>query len=121
MIKSREEADEILKKYIKEAGIRTFLLKNLARSSEGFSWKMNLPVLSEKIKQIGQPLVHRLSIETETLFLRGGASDYILDVDWEDILSIFPNSRLETIDNAGHWLHAERPQEFFDKVTAFIG
>ncbi|WP_109832971.1 alpha/beta fold hydrolase [Reichenbachiella versicolor] len=119
-IKSREDADQILKQYILEDGVRTFLLKNLSRSSEGFSWKMNLSVLSNQISEIGKELNYRLPIETETLFIRGGASNYILDDDWNEIEEVFPNSKLDTINGVGHWLHAEKPSEFYNKVMTFI-
>lgn len=119
-LKSREEADEILQGYVEESGTRTFLLKNLARTPDGFKWKMNLPVLSQKIEEVGEPLHHRLEIEVETLFLRGGKSNYILDEDFDEIREIFPNSTFDTIEGAGHWLHAERPEVFFEKVMSFL-
>jgi pimeloyl-ACP methyl ester carboxylesterase len=119
-IKSREEADEVLKGFITEIGVRTFLLKNIARSVDGFSWKMNLDVLSSQITEIGKELNYRLPIETETLFLRGGVSDYVLDDDWGAIQGIFPNSELQTLDGAGHWLHAEKPLDFYQRVNSFI-
>lgn len=119
-IKSRDEADAILKEYVYDIGVRTFLLKNIARSSEGFSWKMNLEVFKQNDTAVGQPLNYRFPIETDTLFIRGGASNYIVDDEWDDIESIFPNSSLKTIEGAGHWLHAEKPQEFYDLVMNFI-
>ncbi|MFY0626489.1 MAG: alpha/beta fold hydrolase [Reichenbachiella sp.] len=119
-IRSREEVDELLKSYIPEIGVRTFLMKNLSRSPEGFSWKMNLNVLDKNIKKIGEVLSYHLPIEKETLFIRGGNSNYILDEDWKDIESIFQNGNLETISDVGHWLHAEKPRDFYDLVMDFI-
>ncbi len=119
-ISSREEADEVLKKFIPEVGVRTFLMKNIARSGNGFSWKMNLDVLDRGIEQIGKALDYHLPIENDTLFMRGGNSDYILDEDWEDIQEIFPHSELTTLEGAGHWLHAEQPDAFYQKVMSFL-
>lgn len=119
-IKSREEADDVLKNYIPEPGVRTFLLKNLNRSADGFAWKMNLDVLDKNIEKVGEALHYHLPVEVETFFIRGGNSNYILDEDWEDIEEIFPNAKLETVPNAGHWLHAEQPQWFYDKVIRFL-
>jgi len=119
-INSREEADSFLKEYVENVSTRTFLLKNIARSSDGFSWKMNLNVLRDQVAEIGKELNYRLPIDTSSMFLRGGASDYVLDEDWEDIKSIFPNSQLDTVDSAGHWLHAEKPQAFYDKVMNYL-
>ncbi|MGL1885354.1 MAG: alpha/beta fold hydrolase [Reichenbachiella sp.] len=119
-LQSRQEADEFLSSYVSDIGIRTFLLKNLNRSSEGFSWKMNLPVLADNIEKIGEELSRHLPIETGSLFIRGGNSDYILDEDWSSIEEIFENSELATIEGVGHWLHAERPSEFYDLIMKFL-
>lgn len=119
-INSRQEADNILSKYVKEESTRVFLLKNLKRTGEGFDWKMNLPVLVDKIEEVGKPLNYHLPIETDTLFIRGGNSNYILDEDWENIEEIFPNADLNTIEFAGHWLHAENPDKFFELVNDFL-
>ena len=35
-------------------------------------------------------------------------------------LEYFPNATIETISNAGHWLHAENPDEFYQKVMNFL-
>lgn len=119
-ISSRQDAENVLKEYIPEIGVRTFLMKNLQRSGEGFSWKMNLPVLSSQIEKVGEGLSHHLPIETESLFIRGGNSNYILDEDWDEIERIFPYAQLETVDHAGHWLHAEQPEDFYNKVIKFL-
>lgn len=58
--------------------------------------------------------------EKDTLFIRGGSSDYIVDADYEEIKRHFPQATLETIPNAGHWLHAENPQLFFEIVQQFL-
>ncbi|MCV9388520.1 alpha/beta fold hydrolase [Reichenbachiella ulvae] len=119
-IESRQEAEEVLAKYIPEIGVRTFLMKNIQRSSDRFSWKMNLPVLSAQIEKVGEALSYHLPIEVDTLFIRGGNSNYILDEDWDEITEIFPESELETVEHAGHWLHAEQPDEFYTKVMNFL-
>lgn len=119
-IKSRQEADDFLTGYVEDIGTRTFLLKNLSRSSDGFGWKMNLPVLTEQVEKIGQELSYHLPIDTQTLFIRGGNSDYILDEDWDDITDVFEDAVLETIANAGHWLHAEQPKNFYTSVMKFL-
>ena len=119
-IESRNQADEILSQYVPEIGTRTFLLKNIKRTPEGFGWKMNLPVLTEKIEKVGMALNYHLPIETESLFIRGGNSDYILDDEFDDIQDVFPEAVFETVDNAGHWLHAEQPEDFYKKVINFL-
>ncbi|MDH5475344.1 MAG: alpha/beta fold hydrolase [Cyclobacteriaceae bacterium] len=119
-LKSRVEADQLLSKYISDIGIRQFLLKNIARSSNGFQWKINLPIITSKIKQVGVGLLSDDRYEGDSLFIRGGNSNYILDEDVDMLNQHFPNHKLETVDNAGHWVHAEQPNLFVEKVINFI-
>lgn len=119
-LKSRKEADEQLGQYIPEPGIRQFLLKNLMREGDGFAWKINLPVIAQQIEQIGKGLNQNTSYSQETLFIRGEKSDYIKDTDLNLIHSIFKQSQVETIKGAGHWLHAEKPGEFYELAIQFL-
>ena len=52
----------------------------------------------------------------------GKFEDYVTlqDVDFESIYRHFSNSKIETIKNAGHWLHAENPKDFYDAVMRFL-
>ena len=59
-------------------------------------------------------------VQINTLFLRGNNSDYILDEDDVLINGLFKQSKMITIENAGHWLHAEQPEKVLDAMTAFI-
>ncbi|MEM8568977.1 MAG: alpha/beta fold hydrolase [Bacteroidota bacterium] len=116
---SRGEADKQLAEYIPELGVRQFLLKNLGRGSSGFKWKINLPVINERIEIIGHGTEGKLLTDKEVLFIRGENSNYILDEDIALINETFPTARLETVENAGHWVHAEKPQVVIDIVSAF--
>ena len=118
---SRGEVEEIVSGYIKDFGIRQFLLKNLYwEAPEQLAFRFNLKVFNEKIETIGTALPFENIFTTNTLFLRGDKSDYILDSDFEMIYHHFPNASIKTIKNAGHWLHAENPKDFFSYVVNFI-
>ena len=120
-IKSRKEADALLSEKIPEFGIRQFLLKNLARDKKGgFSWKMNLPVLHKEYTEILADVDVNDPFDGETLFIRGAQSNYIDEKDFSDYKNIFPNAHLETIEKAGHWVHADRPNELLQAVTNFL-
>jgi pimeloyl-ACP methyl ester carboxylesterase len=119
-ITSRNEAEEILREYVSDSGTRQFLLKNLQRKSEGgFSWKINLPVIREQLANIGVDLQYEGNFEKPTLFIRGRNSSYVLDSDWTRIKQVFPLATLETMDT-GHWVQAEKPQEFVNLVTEWL-
>ena len=120
-LQSRQEADDILKSFEPSLGVRQFLLKNLYRNEQnGFSWRMNLNVIKSKIENIGEPLDVNSKITNPTLFIRGANSNYILETDIELINSIFSDAKIATVENAGHWVQAERPTEFLDEVKKFI-
>ena len=80
---------------------------------------MNVDVLEREMEEILAPIPN-IEVWTPTLFLRGAMSNYILDEDWDAIEEIFPDATLETIENAGHWVHSEQPDEFIEKVLGFI-
>jgi pimeloyl-ACP methyl ester carboxylesterase len=121
VLKSRSEADKVLSKYISDLGTRQFLLKNLYWVEKGtLGLRMNLEVLKEEVAEVGEPLPSQATFEKETLFLRGDRSEYIGVEDENIILSHFPKAKIITISNAGHWLHAENPKDFFDAVMAFV-
>lgn len=120
-LKSRGEADKQLAEYVKDMGTRQFLLKNLARKSDGgFEWKINLPVIDKKIEAMGEGIEQQLAIEKDVLFIRGEKSDYIQDRDNILIVQLFPNSEVKTVKNAGHWVHAEQPKALLEMVTEFL-
>lgn len=120
-ITSRRGADEVMQRSISNEGTRLFLLKNLNREKEGgYSWKMNLDLLAREIGKVIDITEIPFPISIPTLFIRGGKSGYIIDSDFEKIEELFPNSDIKTIENAGHWVHAEKPQELFEKITEFI-
>ena len=118
---SRAEVEEIVSGYIKDFGTRQFLLKNLYWvSPEQLAFRFNLKVFNEKIETVGTALPFENTFSKDTLFLRGDKSDYILDSDFETICHHFPSASIKTIKNAGHWLHAENPKDFFSLVLDFI-
>ena len=119
-IKSRSEARKLLSNYVIEQGVQQFLLKNLFWKEKGqLAWRMNLAVLIKKMNEILIEMPSEISL-TPTLFLRGEKSNYILEEDYEQLYELFPNSEIETIYNAGHWLHAENPLDFYQQVIYFM-
>ncbi|WP_369600694.1 alpha/beta fold hydrolase [Hahella sp. SMD15-11] len=116
---SRAEADAILKAYVPEDAVRLFLLKNLVRAEQGFSWRINLPVIRQSYDALmaGQD---GGCFPGPVLFIKGGASDYIRPEHRTTIARLFPNAQLKVIPGTGHWLHAEKPQLFARIVSRFL-
>lgn len=120
--KSRGDADTFLENYISDWGTRQFLLKNLYwQKDKTLALRVNLSVLTNQVEAIGEALPTQTVYEGETLFLNGLKSDYITKEDKPLIKAHFPNSEVIGIQNAGHWLHAENPKDFYAEVMKFLG
>jgi esterase len=120
-ITSRQEADAQLAAYVPEADVRQFLLKNLQRTAEnGFEWKINLPLITKELSNIGLDLYADGVFDKPALFIRGERSNYVRDEDINHIHELFPLAVIETLPT-GHWVQAEKPQEFVHVVSAWIG
>lgn len=120
-ITSRGDAEEQLEYYIHNQGIRLFLLKNLQREKDGsFSWKMNLEGIYSNYDNILEAVESDEPFDHPVLFIRGGKSDYIQDQDMDGIKQLFPNARLHTIEESGHWVHAEARKPFIQAVKEFL-
>ncbi|MEJ7659518.1 MAG: alpha/beta fold hydrolase [Hymenobacter sp.] len=93
-LQSRPQADAALARYIRQPGVRQFLLKNLYRREDNsFAWRFNLPVLAAEMAAIGADISAAQPFLKPTLFIRGGLSDYITPDDkLHSIPALFPNS-----------------------------
>ena len=121
VLKSRSAAAEQLSNRIKDPGVVQFLLKNLSRvPGGGFAWKMNLAVLHRDYQNILQTVGGGDPFAGETLFIRGAKSRYVEETDLPAINRLFPTAELITVQNAGHWIHAEQPAELFSVVSTFL-
>ena len=118
----RKDIDTELAKNIPNDVTRQFLMKNLRRDERGgFQWKMNLKTIYGNYEGMDRGLSPAKTFGGPTLFIRGGNSRYILDQDRELIHEIFPRSGIVTIPNAGHWVHADAPEELYGAVVEFLG
>jgi len=121
IVKTRTQADDVLRQYVFSKGVRQFLLKNLYWIEKGkLGLRMNLEVLKNQVSEIGQPLPNNAVYRKETLFLKGDKSSYIKDEDHANIKKHFTEAEIITISNSGHWLHAENSTDFFNVVVNFI-
>lgn len=117
----RSDVEEVLKQYIPDTGTRQFLLKNVYHAENGkYAFRFNLKTLTDTYNELVGNNFSDEVFDKPTLFLRGAKSDYVLDSDFGLIKKHFPHAEIQTISNSGHWVHAENPKEFFEKVVAFL-
>ncbi len=120
-VKSRNDIDKIFQKYIPEPGIRQFLAKNIYRKTKDeFAYRFNLECLTECFDEVGEGLPPITKFYGKALFLKGENSGYISEEDEQLIVAHFPKSEIKTVKNAGHWLHAENPEDFYQYIISFL-
>lgn len=113
--KSREEISTFLKKELSsEPTLVSFLMKGLHREkSGGYIWRFNVETLAETLEGVIEEIP--VSINTlPVLFIRGLNSNYVSDEELERIEGNYMQMEVAEIEDAGHWLHAEKPDEFFE-------
>ena len=120
VVTSRREADAALAKEITDSTIRQFLLKNLMSVDGGYRWRPNLKVLAESYDSLWRGLERTGAYSGPALFIRGGESDTVADTRFDSIGEYFPLARIETIQGAGHWIHATHQNEFAIALESFL-
>ena len=119
---TRKDIENALAPAVPDLSTPQFLLKNIARGSEGgFSWKLGLEEIHLNYGRLTQAIESSTPFSKPALFIRGETSDYLLDDDWPVIQRFFPQAVLRTIPGAGHLVHVEKPQAFYELVTEFFG
>lgn len=120
-IKDRHEAEEKMAELIPQERVRQFILKNLHRTSRnGFEWRLNVDGIASNLDNMFDGVEIANTFEKPTLFVKGGASDYILLEDFPRIRKNFPKAEIFTIGGASHWVHAEAPELFFQLTSGFM-
>ena len=118
-VSRRSDADAQLAAAGIEPALQSFFTQSL--DVAGKRWRLNLDALeAEMEKIIGWPEALTGPFEGPTLFLSGGASDYVRPEHRAHIKTLFPNARFAKIPDAGHWLHAENPRAFEATLRAFL-
>lgn len=118
--KKRSEVDAVLSSSILEKTVRQFLLMNLDTLNDQLVWRINVQALFDNYHHLMAPVCQNQQITISSCFIRGGRSPYIKSEDEILIKTVFLNSQIVTIDQAGHWVHAEQPQQFLQRTITFF-
>ncbi len=99
-----------------DPGVKAFLLQNLRRHGETWSWQSNLDLVAADAahgpdSRIADfPDTGAPAYEGPVLWLAGGASEYVRAEDLPAMRALFPRTRLVTVKGAGHWVHSQAPE-----------
>ncbi len=118
---SRDEVDQMIAPHVPDVGTRQFLMKSLHWKEPGqLAFRFNLDAFNRYVEQIGEAVPDAAVFDGPTLFLKGANSRYIKDEDHHQIKKHFPQAGIVSIENAGHWLHAENPEDFYRSAIDFL-
>lgn len=118
---SREDVQKTIEEHISEQGVVQFLMKNVYRvTPQQLGFRFNLEAFNADDTAIGEALNAEATFNGKTLFLRGEHSHYIQESDVLLIEKHFPQAKIVTIKSAGHWLHADNPNAFFEETMVFL-
>jgi esterase len=118
----RADVKDALAADIPDPAIRAFLTLNLATRPEGLAWTVNLDAIERNFESIVDfPEVPRGQVYAgPVLFVVGGRSPYVQPGHRDAIERLFPRATVEVIDRAGHWVHADAPDDFLATVGGFL-
>ena len=123
---TRKDVELRLSESITSGKIRGLIMKNLQRTADnGFTWKLNAPVLLRNLDGIMEDLKIPDDISYgitgfPVIFLKGENSDYIQAEDIQGIIKLFPGAEVKIIKNAGHWLHADNPGDVSESLAGLL-
>jgi esterase len=119
----RGAADALLRAHVPDDAERLFLLQNLVPGPEGLRWRLNLDAIVAGMPALaGFPsFPPDAQYRGPTLVVRGERSSYVDEDGLQAFARLFPAFRVATIPRAGHWVHADRTEEFLEAVVPFLG
>lgn len=140
-LRTKRDVDVALRGVLEDPALRAFVLTNLEQPRGGgedaqLGWKINLKAIAEQIETIAGFDAHDRDMDVvidegtgvnglsdaegnmgetqyngDVFFIHGGASRFVRHTHMKTIASFFPNHMLTTIRGAGHWVHAEAPDD----------
>ncbi|RAP31712.1 alpha/beta hydrolase [Candidatus Marinamargulisbacteria bacterium SCGC AG-343-D04] len=117
---TRSDVDKVFMEAVSNKGIRSFLLKNLKRDSEGhFYWQCNVSALLDSYPKIMGAISFEKKSSCRVCFIKGEFSDYINKEDERFFSKNFDSMSCVEIYGAGHWVQAEQPDMFYKVVREF--
>ena len=123
-LEHRRDADAALEEAVPNPTVRSFLLQNLRRGDDGWSWQPNLAVLGRDLDALGgwpdEALDGTAPYDGRTLWVAGEKSAYVAEEHVAAMDRWFPRNRRVTIKGAGHWVHSEQPQVFTEVLRSFL-
>jgi pimeloyl-ACP methyl ester carboxylesterase len=121
MLKTFSQIEKKITQFIWDKKFVNLLLKNIKKTDKGYyECKLNFPVIKSNIETLMCPIIEKNTFKKPVMFLKGELSDFIVSEDEQEISRYFPDAKIITVKNAGHWVHADAPKEFIQQVNSFL-
>lgn len=120
-VKTRADAEAHLKGHIEDEATLKFIMTSLARSPDGgLRWKLNVAAIEDQYDRLREKPVGETPFDKPVLFVKGSESGYIGAKHEAEILALFPQAAVKIVMEAGHWVHADKPQAFQKIVFDYL-
>ena len=122
LVRNRNHADELLSNEIQQKFLRSFLLQNIKLSDGKYKWSINLTSIKNTMNNLRSfPKIDKNNkVDTKSLCIYGQKSDYVNENHFQIFKNYFSNILFHKIKNAGHFLHIENPNEFYEVSKNFF-
>ena len=118
----RADADAALAGPVADPALRAFLLQNLITRNGAYVWRINLSAIGTGLAGLSEfaLAVPASAFTGPALFIAGERSGYVDTRHRGAIHRFFPQAEITVLDGAGHWPHAEQPENFVALVEPFL-
>lgn len=128
---TRGDIDRALAALVPEPGVRSFVAQNLVtKEGGGYAWRLGWDSILASMGNFAAwpapAVVSPPSVPLQapactfnTHVIRGSKSSYVKDQHIPLFHAQFPGALVHTID-AGHWVHAENPKDFWKVLTGIF-
>ncbi len=120
---SRTEVQRRLQSMLPDPSVAGFLAQNLISRNDHFDWRINLAAITAEMSTLsGFPETLRtLRFDRPITVIAGADSAYVAQKDGAEFAPMFNRITVEVINGAGHWVHADRPDEFVAVARRTLG
>lgn len=120
---SRTEVQRRLAALLPDPTVAPFLAQNLVSRGDHFDWRINLGAISAAMHGLGSfpAELRKRRFDRPVAVIAGANSNYVRQRDGSEFAPMLPRATVEVIEGAGHWVHADRPNEFAAAVRRALG
>ncbi len=121
-VQRRADVDAQLAGAVPTPGTRAFLLQNLILDEAGARWRPNLPVIEAALPRspAGRPVSKAVSTTGRRCSSTAGSRTTSSRTTGTRSRRYFPQVQYAEVAEAGHWVHAERLDDFLAALSPFL-